>query len=125
MTEPEQASDRPPVRWSDPFKVPSIWLPPAVLVAFLVVVMTLVYFGSVVNPTGHLDGLPVAVVDQDTGGHLGSRRVDFGAQLTAGLMHSPAVSSRSRRRGADPRLDRQRIGARVLGAARCPGHQLV
>jgi hypothetical protein len=33
-------------------------VPPAVLVAFLVVVMTLVYFGSVVNPTGHLHGLP-------------------------------------------------------------------
>jgi YhgE/Pip-like protein len=94
MTEREQASGQPPARWSDPFKVPSIWVPPAVLVAFLVVVMTLVYFGSVVNPAGHLHGLPVAVVDQDTGGHLGSRRVDFGQQLTAGLVHSPAVSSR-------------------------------
>jgi len=30
--------------------------------------MTLVYFGSVVDPTGHLHRLPVAVVNEDAGG---------------------------------------------------------
>jgi YhgE/Pip-like protein len=58
------------------------------------VVMTLVYFGSVVNPTGHLRGLPVAVVNQDTGASVVNQRVDFGQQLAAGLISSPAVSSR-------------------------------
>lgn len=82
------------MRWTDPLRVPSVWLPPAVLVAILVVVMTLVYFGSVVNPAAHLHGLPVAVVDEDTGGNVGTRRVDFGEQLAAGLIRSPAVSSR-------------------------------
>jgi uncharacterized phage infection (PIP) family protein YhgE len=38
-----------------------------VLVAVLIVLMTLVYFGSVVNPTGHLHALPVAIVNQDSG----------------------------------------------------------
>jgi hypothetical protein len=37
--------------------------------------MATVYFGSVVNPTGHLHGLPVMIVDEDTGavvdGHHG------------------------------------------------------
>lgn len=82
------------MRWTDPLRVPSVWLPPAVVVAILVVVMTLVYFGSVVNPAAHLHGLPVAVVDEDTGGNVGTRRVDFGEQLAAGLIRSPAVSSR-------------------------------
>jgi YhgE/Pip-like protein len=79
-------------RWSDPLKVRSVWLPPVILVAILVVVMTLVYFGSVVNPTGHLRGLPVAVVNQDVGASLGNQRVDFGQQLASGLIRSPSVS---------------------------------
>jgi hypothetical protein len=82
------------MRWSDPFKAPSIWVPPAILVAILVLVMTLVYFGSVVDPTGHLHGLPVTIVDEDAGGNVGSQRVDFGPQVTAGLIRSPTVSSR-------------------------------
>lgn len=62
--------------------------------AGLIIVMTLVYFGSVVNPTAHLHGLPVAVVNEDAGGKVGSQPVDFGQQLAAGLIHSPALSSR-------------------------------
>jgi YhgE/Pip-like protein len=56
--------------------------------------MTLVYFGSVVNPTGHLHGLPVAVVNQDAGAEVAGRHVDFGEQIALGLIGSPAVSSR-------------------------------
>jgi hypothetical protein len=65
-----------------------------ILTAVLIVVMTLVYIGAVVNPTGHLHGLPVGVVDQDAGAQVGGQRVDFGQRLTAGLIHAPAVSSR-------------------------------
>ena len=83
-----------PWRWTDPFKVRSVWLPPLVLVAILIVVMTLVYFGSVVNPTGHLHGLPVSVVDRDTGASIGGQQVNFGHELAAGLTSSPAVTSR-------------------------------
>jgi YhgE/Pip-like protein len=93
MTGPGPSSAR-PWRWSDPFKVRSVWLPPVMLMAILVVVMTLVYFGSVVNPAGHLRGLPVAVVNQDAGASIGNQRVDFGQQLASGLISSPAVSSR-------------------------------
>ena len=94
MTEPERPDPRSPRRWSDPFKVRSVWIPPVILVAILIVVMTLVYFGSVVNPTGHLRGLPVAVVNQDVGASVGGQRVDLGRQLAAGLIRSRAVSSR-------------------------------
>jgi YhgE/Pip-like protein len=76
------------------FKAPAVWIPPLVLVAALVFVMTLVYFGSVVDPAGHLHGLPVAVVDEDTGASLGSNRIDLGQQIAAGLERSPALSSR-------------------------------
>jgi YhgE/Pip-like protein len=94
MTEPDRPNERSPRRWSDPFKVRSVWVPPVILVAILIVVMTLVYFGSVVNPTGHLRGLSVAVVNQDAGADIGGQRVDLGRQVAAGLIASPAVSSR-------------------------------
>lgn len=73
MTEPDPSSARSTMRWSDPLKVLSIWVPAAILVAILVLVMTLVYLGSVVNPTGYLHGLPVAVVNQDAGASVGSQ----------------------------------------------------
>jgi Protein of unknown function (DUF3533) len=76
------------------FEAPSVWVPPLVLVAALVFVMTLVYFGSVVDPTGHLHGLPVGIVDDDAGASVGSQHVDFGAQLAAEFKHSPALTSR-------------------------------
>ena len=57
MTEPEPPSALTPRRWTDPLKVRSVWMPAVALVAILIVVMTLVYFGSVVNPTGHLRGV--------------------------------------------------------------------
>jgi YhgE/Pip-like protein len=65
-----------------------------VLVAVLIVAMTLVYFGSVVNPTGHLHGLPVAVVNQDAGTDIAGQHVNFGVQIASGLIGSRAVSSR-------------------------------
>ena len=71
-----------------------MWLPPVILVVALIVVMTLVYLGSVVNPTGHLHGLPVGVVDQDAGARIGGQRVDFGQGLAAGLIGTPQVSRR-------------------------------
>jgi hypothetical protein len=55
-----------------------------ILVSALVFVMTLVYFGSVVDPAGHLRGLPVTVVDEDPGAAVGSHRVDFGHEIAAG-----------------------------------------
>jgi YhgE/Pip-like protein len=76
------------------FKAPSVWVPPLVVVAVLVFVMTLVYLGSVVDPAGHLHGLPVGIVNEDTGATAGSRHVDFGQSLTAGLEGSKALTSR-------------------------------
>ncbi|MGO9973693.1 MAG: YhgE/Pip domain-containing protein [Solirubrobacteraceae bacterium] len=79
---------------SQAFKAPSVWGPPMILISALVFVMTLVYLGSVVNPAGHLNGLPVGIVNADTGATVGSRHVDLGGTVAAALERSPAVSSR-------------------------------
>jgi YhgE/Pip-like protein len=79
---------------ADVFKAPSVWVPPLVLVALLIFVMTLVYLGSVINPAGHLHGLPVAVVNEDVGAPVGSRHIDLGQEVASGLTDSRAVARR-------------------------------
>ena len=53
--------------------------------------MTTFYIGSVVDPLGHLRGLPVSIVNEDSGATVGGRHVDLGAQVEAGLTGSRAV----------------------------------
>ncbi len=89
-------SSKPPseMRASQLVKSPSVWLVPGILVTLLVFVMTLVYFGSVVNPAGHLHGLPVSIVNEDRGAGVGSTRIDLGQQVETGLLRTPAITSR-------------------------------
>jgi YhgE/Pip-like protein len=75
-------------------KVPAIWIAPTILASILVFVLTLVYFGSLVDPAAHLHGLPVPLVNQDLGGRIGGQRVNLGEQVDAALTGSSAVSSR-------------------------------
>jgi YhgE/Pip-like protein len=65
---------------------------PVIVGAIVLVLMTVFYIGSVVDPVSHLRGLPVSIVDEDAGASVGSRHVDLGAQLQAGLTGSRAVS---------------------------------
>jgi YhgE/Pip-like protein len=65
-----------------------------IIAAVLIFVMTVVYLGSVVNPAGHLHGLPVAIVNEDAGATLDSRHIDLGQEVASGLTGSRAVASR-------------------------------
>ena len=56
--------------------------------------MATVYFGSVVNPTGHLHGLPVMIVDQDAGAVIDGQHENVGASLTSALEQSSTVTTR-------------------------------
>jgi YhgE/Pip-like protein len=119
MTNPPEFNGPVSARWSDPFKTPSVWVPPFILVAILVLAMTVFYFGSVVNPTAHMHGLPVTVVNQDAGARVGSQRVDFGAQVTQRLTHSTALTGRLDLRPATlaharSEMDRGRVFATVV-----------
>ena len=60
----------------------------------LVLLMTLLYFGSIADPGSHLRGLPVAVVDEDTGANTPAGHVDVGQRVVAGLTGAQAVTSR-------------------------------
>ncbi len=71
-----------------------MWILPLVLGSVVVVLITAFYVGSVVDPLGHLHGLPVAVVNQDRGAVIGTRRINIGQQVQRGLSGSTAISGR-------------------------------
>jgi YhgE/Pip-like protein len=83
-----------PVRAKDLLKVQAVWILPLILGSAVVVLITAFYVGSVVDPLGHLHGLPVAVVNQDRGAVIGTRQVNIGQQVQRGLSDSTAVSGR-------------------------------
>jgi len=83
-----------PVRARDLLKVRAVWILPLILGSAVVVLITAFYVGSVVDPLAHLQGLPVAVVNQDRGAVIGTHRINIGQQVQRGLSGSTAVSGR-------------------------------
>jgi hypothetical protein len=81
------------VRAKGLLKMRALWAIPVIVSSILMVLVTVVYIGSVVNPVGHLRGLPVSIANEDAGAMIGARHVDFGAQLQSGLTSSPAIST--------------------------------
>jgi YhgE/Pip-like protein len=83
-----------PVRARSILSAWKAWIFPVVVCSILVALITAFYIGSIVNPLGHLHGLPVAVVNQDRGATVGTRRIDVGQKVQAGISGTPAVTSR-------------------------------
>jgi len=84
----------PRLRASALLRVRTLWLAPIALTAILMFFMALFYIGAIVNPTGHLSGLPVALVNEDSGGTVQGSQVNFGAEVASDLLHTSAVTSR-------------------------------
>ncbi|HTU84047.1 MAG TPA: DUF3533 domain-containing protein [Solirubrobacteraceae bacterium] len=82
------------VRASQVLRARKIWIVPILTASVFAALMAAVYLGSVVNPTGHMHGLPVMIVDQDTGAVVDRHQVNAGANLTSALEQSSSVSSR-------------------------------
>jgi YhgE/Pip-like protein len=73
---------------------PAVWLSPVVIGAALFALISVVYLGVIVNPTSHLRGLPVVIVNEDTAVRTQAGPVDLGREITAKLLSTPAVSDR-------------------------------
>ena len=89
-----------PVRARMVLRVRSVWIFPLAIPLVLVVLMTFIYIGAVLNPTAHLDGLPVMVVNQDSGASVNGQHVDEGDTVVHTLKSSPAVSTKLALRSA-------------------------
>jgi YhgE/Pip-like protein len=72
----------------------AVWIFPLAVGSALVILMTFFYFGSIVDPTANLHGLPVVVVNQDAGATTSSGRVDFGEQVVGDLTKTPKITDR-------------------------------
>ena len=57
---------------------------PVAIPLVLVVLMTFIYIGAVLNPTAHLNGLPVLVVNEDGGATVNGQMVAEGATVDQG-----------------------------------------
>jgi YhgE/Pip-like protein len=84
----------PRIRASALLRVRTVWLAPIGLAAILVFFMTLFYIGAIVNPAGHVSGLPVALVNEDRGGTVQGSQVNFGAEVASDLLRTRGVTSR-------------------------------
>ena len=74
--------------------VKAVWIFPLAIPLVLIVLMTFIYIGSVLNPTAHLHGLPVMVVNQDSGATANGRHVDEGATVVHALKSSRVASTK-------------------------------
>ncbi len=74
--------------------VRAVWLTPMVVASILMLFMTLFYIGAIVNPAGHLRGLPVVMVNQDTGEAVHGSHVNLGAEVASDLRKTHSVTSR-------------------------------
>jgi len=93
-TRAPSSSPRLHVRAREVLRARKIWIVPILTASVFAALMATVYFGSVVNPTGHLHGLPVMIVDQDSGAVVDGQHMNVGASLASALEHSSAVTSR-------------------------------
>ncbi|WP_042392019.1 YhgE/Pip domain-containing protein [Streptacidiphilus carbonis] len=67
---------------------PKIWIFPTVIVTLVVLLLSLLYMGGIVDPNGNLHRLPVGLVNADRGGELGGRQANLGAQITDSIANA-------------------------------------
>src|ERR1700677_5053350 len=94
MSTPEAPRAMPEMRAATLLRLRPVWAVPAILATALVTLMTLIYFGSIVDPASHLHGLPVLVVNEDLGARGPTGEVNLGQEAVSGLTRSSADSIR-------------------------------
>jgi YhgE/Pip-like protein len=94
MSTPEQPTPRLHIRAGQILRARKIWIVPILTASVFAAAMAAVYLGAVVNPTGHIHGLPVMIVDQDSGAVVDGQHVNVGASLASALERSSAVTTR-------------------------------
>ena len=62
-----------------------------IVASITLVLITVFYIGSVVDPVAHLRGLPLSIVDRDTGASVGPQQLDLGAQLQLLVRYADSV----------------------------------
>jgi len=77
-----------------------VWIAPMLIGSIFIALVATIYIGSVIDPTGHLHGLPVMVVDEDAGAQANGQELNVGASVVRALEQSSSVTSRLKLRVA-------------------------
>ncbi|MEU1226661.1 DUF3533 domain-containing protein [Streptomyces sp. NPDC005828] len=72
----------PQVRASALLRHAKLWLVPTILCSLVSLLLSLLYMGGILNPSDHLDRLPIALVDEDQGRPLPGQQENLGKQIT-------------------------------------------
>ncbi|MFJ2192221.1 YhgE/Pip domain-containing protein [Kitasatospora sp. NPDC087861] len=97
-----------------------LWLVPGVLCGLVAVVLSLLYMGGILNPTGHLHRLPIALVNEDQGPPPSGRSESLGARLSREVVaQTPGGTVDWRQVGQDEAMDQLSSG-KVYGALLVP-----
>jgi YhgE/Pip-like protein len=84
----------PEVRAWSVLGVPKVWILPLVIPAIMIALVTTIYIGSVIDPTAHLHGLPVLIVNEDEGAASPTGHIELGPSVVQALTRAQGVSSR-------------------------------
>ncbi|MFB6876181.1 DUF3533 domain-containing protein [Streptomyces sp. NPDC056323] len=97
-----------------------VWLPSAVILGLLSLVLSMLYLGANNDPVGSTKDLPIALVNSDRGAEASGERIDLGAQIATQITGSAEMKDKVSwkkvdRRTADDLLARGKVfGALVI-----------
>ncbi|MBD0672270.1 YhgE/Pip domain-containing protein [Streptomyces sp. CBMA156] len=99
---------------------PKLWLFPSVLCGLLAVVLSLLYMGGILDPSGHLHRLPIALVNEDQGPPPPGQPAALGAQLAGAVVAGTPGSTVEWRQVDAAGLREQLASGKVYGALVVP-----
>ncbi|MGW0765541.1 YhgE/Pip domain-containing protein [Streptomyces sp. NPDC002676] len=97
-----------------------LWLAPGVLSALIALLLSLLYMGGILTPSGSLHRLPIALVNADTSPPLPGRSTNLGTQISAAIVASTPPERVQWRRLSRAQAQDQLSSGKVYGALVIP-----
>ncbi|MEV0976557.1 DUF3533 domain-containing protein [Streptomyces sp. NPDC049915] len=97
-----------------------LWLVPMALCALVALFLTLLYMGGILDPSGNLRRLPIALVDTDQGPPLPGQQQTLGAQVSRSVVAATPAGTVQWRRLSPTQMRDQLASGKVYGALFIP-----
>lgn len=97
-----------------------LWLVPTILSALVAVCLTLLYMGGILDPSGNLRQLPIALVNKDQGPALPGQQQTLGAQLSRSVVAATPADTVKWRHLSQAQMQDQLASGKIYGALVVP-----